>query len=138
MDNYKPEEQNFLILIQALKNSTVGLKTYVDQCLEDLYDRLKRKVGSNAACTQCCSNRCNVKQWCSICAAWKRETENLMRYNIHKNRVQWQHIKLWKLSQRDREGAKVELCRIFVRDGRLIKYDIQTMLSLLQNCHNIL
>lgn len=57
-----------------------------------------------------------------------------MRYNIHKNRVNWRDIKLWKLSQTDREGAKVELCRIFVRDGRIIKYDIQTMLSLLQNC----
>lgn len=134
MDNYTPEEHNFLLLIQALKYSTVGLKTYVDLCLEDLYDRLKRKVGSNATCTQYCSKRCDVKQWCNTCAAWKQETEKLMRYNVHKNKVQWQDIKLWKLSQTDREEAKVELCRIFIRDGRLIKYDIQTMLSLLQNC----
>lgn len=134
MDNYKPEEQNFLLLIQALKYSTVGLKTYVDQCLEDLHDRLKRKVGSNAACVQYRSKRCDVKQWCSTCAAWKQETEKYMRYNIHKNKVQWRDIELWKLSQTDREGAKVELCRIFVRGARFIKYDIQTIMSLLQNC----
>lgn len=134
MENNSQDEKHFLILIQALKYSTLGLKTYVDQCLEDLYGRLKRKVGSNGACTRFCNKLRNVTQWCKTCAAWKQETEKLMRYNSHKNKVQWRDIELWKLSQTDCEGAKDELCRIFVRDGRLVKYDIQTMLSLLQNC----
>lgn len=130
MGNYTQEEKNFLVFIQALKYSTIGLKTYVDQCMDDLYGRLKRKVGSNTAC----SKRCNVTQWCNTCAAWKRETEKLMRYKSHKYRVQWQDIELWKLSGTDYEGAKIELCRLFLRDSRMITFDIQNILSLLQNC----
>lgn len=130
MGNYTQEEKNFLVFIQALKYSTIGLKTYVDQCMDDLYGRLKRKVGSNTAC----SKRCNVTQWCNTCAAWKRETEKLMRYKSHKYRVQWQDIELWKLSGTDYEGAKIELCRLFLRDSRMITFDIQNSLSLLQNC----
>lgn len=134
MESYTTQEQNFFILIQALKHSTVGLKTYVDQCFEDLYDRLKRKVGANGACTQCCSKQFTVTRWCNTCAAWKREVENLMRYNKHKNKVNWLDIELWKLSGTDYEAAKVELCRIFARDARQFKFDICNMLSLLQNC----
>lgn len=130
MGNYTQEEKNFLVFIQALKYCTIGLKTYVDQCMDDLYGRLKRKVGSNTAC----SKRCNVTQWCNTCAAWKRETEKLMRYKSHKYRVQWQDIELWKLSGTDYEGAKIELCRLFLRDSRMITFDIQNILSLLQNC----
>lgn len=130
MGNYTQEEKIFLVFIQALKYSTIGLKTYVDQCMDDLYGRLKRKVGSNTAC----SKRCNVTQWCNTCAAWKRETEKLMRYKSHKYRVQWQDIELWKLSGTDYEGAKIELCRLFLRDSRMITFDIQNILSLLQNC----
>lgn len=130
MGNYTQEEKNFLVFIQALKYSTIGLKTYVDQCMDDLYGRLKRKVGSNTAC----SKRCNVTQWCNTCAALKRETEKLMRYKSHKYRVQWQDIELWKLSGTDYEGAKIELCRLFLRDSRMITFDIQNILSLLQNC----
>lgn len=44
MGNYTQEEQNFLVFIQALKYSTIGLKTYVDQCMDDLHGRLKRKL----------------------------------------------------------------------------------------------
>lgn len=57
-----------------------------------------------------------------------------MLYNSHKNKVQWRDIQLWKLSQTNCRGAKVELCRIFIRGGGIIKYDIQTMLSILYNC----
>lgn len=134
MDNYTSEEQNFRLLIKALIYSTYGLKTYVDQCMEDLYGRLKKKVGSNGACAKYCSKRFNVPQWCSTCAAWKRETEEFMRYKSHKYRVQWRDIELWKLSGTDCEGAKIELCRIFVRDSRMSTFDIHTILSLLQNC----
>lgn len=128
MENYTKKDQNFHIFIQALKHSTVGLKTYIDQCMGDLYGRSKRKVGANGACTQCCS-----KQWCNTCAAWKQEVENLMRYNKHKNRVNWRDIELWKLSGTDYEAVKVELCRLFVRNARHFKFDICNMLSLLQN-----
>lgn len=130
MENYTQEEKKFLVFIQALKYSTIGLKTYVDQCMDDLYGRLKRKVGSNTAC----SKRCNVTQLCNTCTAWKQETEKLMRYKSHKYKVQWWDIELWKLSGTDYEGAKIELCRIFVRDSRMITFDIQNILSLLQNC----
>lgn len=132
MENYTQKEQNFLILIQALKYSTVGLQTYVDQCLEVLYDRLNRKVGTIGACTQSC-NMQNTP-WCNTCKAWKRETEKYMRYISHKNVVQQRNTELWKLSQADREGAKVELRRLFIRDPGIVAFDIQAMLSLLQNC----
>lgn len=135
MESYTKEEQNFYIFIQALKHSTVGLKTYVDQCLADLYGRLKRKVGANAACTQYCNKLCKVTKWCTTCVAWKREVERYMRCDKHKNRVNWRNIELWKLSGTDYEAAKVELCRLFVRDARQFKFDICNMLSLLQNCH---
>lgn len=64
MGNYTQEEQNFLVFIQALKYSTIGLKTYVDQCMDDLHGRLKRKIGSN----QACSNRC-------VCSMETRDRE---------------------------------------------------------------
>lgn len=102
--------------------------------MEDLYGRLRRKIGSNGACTQYCSKRCSVTQWCATCAAWKRETEKYVRYKSHKNKVLWKDIKLWKLSGTDCEGAKIELCRIFVRDSRMITFDIHNILSLLHNC----
>lgn len=130
MGNYTQEEQNFLVFIQALKYSTIGLKTYVDQCMDDLHGRLKRKIGSN----QACSNRCNVIQWCNTCAAWKREIEKYVRHKSPRNKVLWKDIELWKLSGTDYEGAKIELCRIFVRDSRMITFDIQNILSILQNC----
>lgn len=57
-----------------------------------------------------------------------------MRSNKHKNRVNWRDIELWKLSGTDYEAAKVELCRLFVRDARQFTFDICNMLSLLQNC----
>lgn len=130
MGNYTQEEQNFLVFIQALKYSTIGLKTYVDQCMDDLHGRLKRKIGSN----QACSNRCNVTQWCNTCAAWKREIEKYVRHKSPRNKVLWKDIELWKLSGTNYEGAKIELCRIFVRDSRMITFDIQNILSILQNC----
>lgn len=132
MENYTQEERNFLILIQALKYSTVGLRTYTDQCLEDLYDRLKRNVGTIGACTQSCSMQ--TTPCCNTCKAWKRETEKYMRYNSHKKLVRLRDIKLSKLSQTDREGARVELSRLFIHDARIAAFDIQAMLSLLQNC----
>lgn len=61
-----------------------------------------------------------------------------MRYKSHSNKVQWRDIKLWKLSGTDCEGAKIELCRIFVRDSRMSTFDIHTILSLLQNCEYFL
>lgn len=123
MGNYTQEEQNFLVFIQALKYSTVGLKTYVDQCMDDLYGRLKRKVGSNRAC----SKRCNVTQWCNTCAAWTREIEMYVRHKLHRNKVVWKNIELWKLSGTDYEGAKIELCSIFVRHSRMIKFHIHNI-----------
>lgn len=132
MENYTQKERDFLILIQALKYSTVGLRTYTDQCLEDLYDRLKRNVGTIGACTQSCSMK--TTPCCNTCKAWKRETEKYMRYNSHKKLVRLRDIKLSKLSQTDREEARVELCRLFIRDARIAAFDIVAMLSLLQNC----
>lgn len=134
MENCSQEELNYFILIQSLKYSTVGLKTFIDQCLKDLYDRLKRKVGSNRICTRCCSKHCDVTQWCNTCVAWKLEIEKYMRYSAHKNKVQWRDIELWKLSGNYCEGAKVELCRIFVRNAKLFKYDINNILEILKNC----
>lgn len=121
-------------MIQALRFSTVGLKTFVDQCLKDLYDRLKRKVGSNGTCTLCCSQHFDVTQWCNTCVAWKLEVEKYMRYNTHKNKVQWRDIELRKLSGNYYEDAKVELCRIFVRNAKLFKYDLNNILEILKNC----
>lgn len=134
MEDCSQEEQNFFILIQALRFSTVGLKTFVDQCLKDLYDRLKRKVGSNGTCTLCCSQHFDVTQWCNTCVAWKLEVEKYMRYNTHKNKVQWRDIELRKLSGNYYEDAKVELCRIFVRNAKLFKYDLNNILEILKNC----
>lgn len=134
MENCSQEELNYFILIQSLKYSIVGLKTFIDQCLKDLYDRLKRKVGSNRICTRCCSKHCDVTQWCNTCVAWKLEIEKYMRYSAHKNKVQWRDIELWKLSGNYCEGAKVELCRIFVRNAKLFKYDINNILEILKNC----
>lgn len=133
MENFTQENFNFYILIEALKYSTFGLKTYVDQCIDNLYDRLRRNVCSKEACTTFCSKTYNVTKWCETCVKWKRETEKYMRFNSHKKKIPWQDIKLWKLSGKDCEEAKCELFRIFVRDAKIV-YDIQTMLSLLQNC----
>lgn len=136
MEDCSQEELNFFILIQALRYSTVGLKTFVDQCLKDLYERLKRKVGSNGTCTctRCCSQHFDVTQWCNTCVAWKLEIEKYMRYNTHKNKVQWRDIELRKLSGNYYEDAKVELCRMFVRNAKLFKYDINNILEILKNC----
>lgn len=133
MENCTQENFNFYILIEALKYSTFGLKTYVDQCIDDLYDRLRKNVCSKEACTKFCSKKYNVTKWCETCVKWKRETEKYMRFNSHKRKIPWQDIELWKLSGTDCDEAKSELYRIFVRDPKIV-YDIQTMLSLLQNC----
>lgn len=134
METCTQEVKNFQILIHALRISTEGLKTFVDQCLEDLYGRLKRKIGSNGACTQYCSKQCQPIKWCATCTEWKRETEEFMRYNSHKNKVQWHHIEVSTLSWEDCEKATLELCRIYVRDAGIFTYDIHNMLSILQNC----
>ncbi|XP_062607791.1 uncharacterized protein LOC134269602 [Saccostrea cucullata] len=139
MDDYSAEERNFLILIQALKYSTVGLKTHVDHCMDNAYKRLKRKLSSTTVCTQSCSKHfTDRKQWCRTCVQWKDEIEKLMRFPSHRNRVKWQDIDVSLLSGNDPAKARVELCRIYVRDAGTFKYDIQTMLSILQNCRYFL
>lgn len=134
METCTQKVKNFQILTYALRISTEGLKTYVDQCFEDLYDRLKRKICSTGACTQYCSKQCQPTKWCTTCTEWKREAEKFMRCQSHKNKVQWQHIEVSTLSGRDFENATLELCRIYVRDARKFTYDIHNMLSALQNC----
>uniref|UniRef100_A0A8W8K0Y7 Uncharacterized protein n=1 Tax=Magallana gigas TaxID=29159 RepID=A0A8W8K0Y7_MAGGI len=106
MENFTQENFNFYILIEALKYSTFGLKTYVDQCIDDLYDRLRRNVCSKEACTTFCSKKYNVTKWCETCVKWKRETEKYMRFNSHKKKIPWQDIELWKLSGKDCEEAQ--------------------------------
>lgn len=45
METCTQKVKKFQTLIHALRISTEGLKTFVDQCFEDLCGRLKRKVG---------------------------------------------------------------------------------------------
>lgn len=134
METCTQKVKHFQTLILALRISTEGLKTFVDQSFEDLCGRLKRKVGLNGACTQNCSKQCQPKKWCTTCTEWKRETKKLMRYNSHKNKVQWQHIEVSTLSGKDCEKATLELCRIYVCDAKIFTYDIHNLVSILHNC----
>ncbi|XP_048779931.2 uncharacterized protein LOC125683140 [Ostrea edulis] len=131
------EENNFLILIQALKFVTEGLKEYTIQGLDDLYNRLRRRVSASGPCTQQCNrNHRDATRWCQTCQNWKKELEKYMRSAKLKNNTKWYNVEISYFSGVDTTKAKDELFRVFIQgQGSLpVTFDIQTMLSLFQNC----
>ncbi|XP_055997998.1 ankyrin repeat domain-containing protein 50-like [Ostrea edulis] len=131
------EENNFLILIQALKFVTEGLKEYTTQGLDDLYNRLRRRVSASGPCTQQCNmNHRDATRWCQTCQNWKKELGKYMRSIRFKYNTKWHNVEISYFSGVDTTKAKDELFRVFIQgQGSLqVTFDIQTMLSLFQNC----
>lgn len=103
MENFIQENFNFYILIEVLKYFMFGLKMYVDQCIDDLYDCLRRNVCLKEVCIIFCSKKYNVMKWCEICVKWKCEIEKYMWFNLYKKKILWQDIELWKFFGKDCE-----------------------------------
>ncbi|XP_048739485.2 uncharacterized protein LOC125653851 [Ostrea edulis] len=130
------KEDNFILLIQALRFTNRGLKEYVDICLEDIYHGIIRNVSK---VVPTCNTHCNNlpgNQWCGYCKKWKTEIESYIRFSSFKNKLRWQDIDFGKLTGLDRDLAKTELFSVYVKrhPNTPVDFDIQAILSLFQNC----
>jgi hypothetical protein len=129
-------EQNFTVLIEALRFTNRGLKDYVDFCLEDIYNSILQNV---AIVLPPCNTYCNnlpENQWCAYCKKWRAEIERYVRLTSFKNKIKWQDVDFGKLTGAERDLAKTELFSVYVRRNQnsQVDFDIQTILSLFQNC----
>ncbi|XP_055999535.1 uncharacterized protein LOC125656664 isoform X2 [Ostrea edulis] len=129
-------EENFIVLIQALRLTNRGLKDYVDFCLEDIYSSIIRNVSKVVpACNTYCNNL-HENQWCAHCKKWRTEIESYIRLSPFKKKIKWQDIDFRKLTGPDGGLAKTELFSIYIRrhPNTPVEFDIQAILSLFQNC----
>jgi hypothetical protein len=130
------DEENFMILIQALRFTNRGLKNYVDFCLEDIYNSILRNA---AKVFPTCNTYCNNlpgNQWCGYCKKWRTEIESYVRLTPFKNKIRWQDVDYGKLTGSERDLAKFELFSVYVRRNQntQVDFDIQAIVSLFQNC----
>ncbi|XP_055999538.1 uncharacterized protein LOC125656670 isoform X2 [Ostrea edulis] len=130
------KEDNFMLLIQALRFTNKGLKQYVDICLEDIYRGIIRNVSKVVPTCNTYCNNLPGNQWCGYCEKWKIEIESYVRLSPFKNKIRWQDIDFGKLTGPDGDLAKTELFSIYVKrhPNTPVEFDIQAILSLFQNC----
>ncbi|XP_055999536.1 uncharacterized protein LOC125656669 [Ostrea edulis] len=130
------KEDNFMLLIQALRFTNRGLKQYVDICLEDIYRGIIRNVSKVVPTCKTYCNNLHGNSWCAYCKKWKTEIESYVRFSSFKKKLRWQDIDFGKLTGPDRDLAKTELFSVYVRrhSNTPVEFDIQAILSLFQNC----
>ncbi|XP_048739420.2 uncharacterized protein LOC125653822 isoform X3 [Ostrea edulis] len=130
------KEDNFMLLIQALRFTNKGLKQYVDICLEDIYCGIIRNVSKVVPTCNTYCNNLPGNQWCGYCEKWKTEIDSYVRLSSFKNKIKWQDIDFRKLTGPDGDLAKTELFSIYIRryPNTPVEFDIQAILSLFQNC----